>query len=294
MGGLCFFLLVIVRTPRYTEYEKRKERDGFSIMQIGFAVNPMKQGAIAIRDELVVLSTQRGIHCTLIADATALLSGGAELDALVVVGGDGSLLRYADAASRLGVPLLGINLGRIGFLSELARSTFPAALDRLLAGEYTIERRMMLRCSINDGEPFHCLNDVLVFKSSFSGVAEIAIEINGISVGTVFCDGVIAATPTGSTAYTLSAGGPILADGLNAIAVTPVCPHTLHFRPVVTAADADVHFSVSGSGVVSADGSRIREVCSGDSIRITGASRTCSFIRFEKSDLFRLIREKLS
>ena len=153
---------------------------------------------------------------------------------------------------------------------------------------------MMLRCTINAEAPLYCLNDIVVFKRTFSGVAEINIQINGAEVGTVFCDGVIAATPTGSTAYSLSAGGSILADGIDAISVTTVCPHTLHIRPIVTAADADIRFSVADSGFVSVDGTRIHEVHRGDSIRVTGADRTTDFIRFGKNDLFRLIREKLS
>ena len=263
-------------------------------MRIGFAANPLKEGALQTRDSLLRLTAERGIGHVLITDAAALLQEPRPVDILVVVGGDGSLLRYADAASSLKIPLLGVNLGRIGFLSELSEQAFPDARDRLLEGAYTIERRMMLRCTINEEAPLYCLNDIVVFKRTFSGVTEINIQINGAEVGTVFCDGVIAATPTGSTAYSLSAGGSILADGLDAISVTTVCPHTLHIRPIVTAADADIRFSVADSGIVSVDGMRIHEVHRGDSIRVTGASRTTDFIRFGKSDLFRLIHEKLS
>ena len=263
-------------------------------MRIGFAANPLKEGALQTRDSLLRLTAERGIGHVLITDAAALLQEPHPVDILVVVGGDGSLLRYADAASSLKIPLLGVNLGRIGFLSELSEQAFPDALARLLEGAYTIERRMMLRCTINEEAPLYCLNDIVVFKRTFSGVTEINIQINGAEVGTVFCDGVIAATPTGSTAYSLSAGGSILADGLDAISVTTVCPHTLHIRPIVTAADADIRFSVADSGIVSVDGMRIHEVHRGDSIRVTGASRTTDFIRFGKSDLFRLIHEKLS
>lgn len=263
-------------------------------MRIGFAANPLKTGAISVRDELMRVSAERGVECVLFLDAAALPDDCSALDALVVVGGDGSLLRYADVASAREISLLGVNLGRIGFLSEVPKEAFPAALERLLAGDYTVERRMMLRCSINDEAPLHCLNDILVFKRSFSGIAEITIQVDGAEVGTVFCDGVIAATPTGSTAYSLSAGGPILADGLNAIAVTPVCPHTLHIRPIVAAANAEIRFTVADSGFVSADGARIREVRRNDVIRVTGASRTTNFIRFGKKDLFALIGAKLS
>lgn len=263
-------------------------------MQIGFAANPLKEGAFAVRDRLMQLAGARGLGCVSVEEAGMLLSLDAAPDALVVVGGDGSLLRYADAASARKIPLLGVNLGRVGFLSEVTQEAFETALTRLLDGDYTIERRMMLRCTINDEPPLHCLNDVLVFKRSFSGTAEIGIAIDGAQVGNVFCDGAIAATPTGSTAYSLSAGGPILADGLDAIAVTTVCPHTLYIRPIVTAADAQIRFSVAGSGVVSIDGARICEVQSGDAICVTGAERRCLFIRFGHNDLYSLIRKKLS
>lgn len=263
-------------------------------MRIGFAANPLKQGAFAVRDELMQLAGARGIDCVLVEEAGALLALDAAPDVLVVVGGDGSLLRYADAAAAREIPLLGVNLGRVGFLSEVTQEAFAAALTRLLDGDYTIERRMMLRCTINDEPPLHCLNDVLVFKRSFSGTAEIGITIDGASVGKVFCDGVIAATPTGSTAYSLSAGGPILAGGLDAIAITPVCPHTLYIRPIVTAADAQIRFSVADSGFVSVDGARIHEVRRGDAICVTGAARRSRFIRFGQNDLYSLIRQKLS
>ena len=139
-------------------------------MRIGFAANPLKEGALQTRDSLLRLTAERGIGHVLITDAAALLQEPHPVDILVVVGGDGSLLRYADAASSLKIPLLGVNLGRIGFLSELSEQAFPDALDRLLEGAYTIERRMMLRCTINEEAPLYCLNDIVVFKRTFSGV----------------------------------------------------------------------------------------------------------------------------
>lgn len=263
-------------------------------MQIGFSANPRKQGALAVRDTLMQEASARGVQCLLFEDAASLLASEQPLDALTVVGGDGSLLRFASAAAARDIPLLGINLGRIGFLSELQQSAFSDAIARLSAGDYLLDRRMMLRCTVNGEEPLYCLNDVLVFKRTFSGIAEIGIEIDGMAVGTVFCDGMIAATPTGATAYSLSAGGPILSEGLNAIAVTPVCPHTLHIRPIVTAAAANICFTAGDGGFVSLDGMRTRELCPGDTVHITGAARTCNFIRFGKQDLYALIREKLS
>ncbi len=125
-----------------------------------------------------------------------------------MIGGDGSLLRFASVAAEHGVPILGVNLGRIGFLSEIAADEFTGALQKVRRGEYRLEERMMLCCSVNDCKCANCLNDVLVFKQSFSGTIQVDLICDEKDVGTVFCDGIIVSTPTGSTAYNLSAGGP--------------------------------------------------------------------------------------
>ncbi len=262
-------------------------------LSIGFAINPEKASAIPIRDTLIRLTRAREIECRLIdgAISAAALNG---LTFLIVIGGDGTVLRHAVAASAAHVPLLGVNVGRIGFLSELANDAFDDMLDALSLGRYTLEERMMLTCSVNGGEPVECLNDILVFKHSFSGTAEVWVEIDGASVGRVVCDGMLAATPTGSTAYSLSAGGPVVAPGLDAILITPVCSHTLHVRPIVAPASAEIVFSVVGKGMVAADGVKTRDVDTDDRIVVKKSDRTTSFVRLEKRNLFDLIQRKLS
>ena len=217
---------------------------------------------------------------------------------IVVVGGDGTILRMAEPASRYHRPVLGVNCGTIGFMSEIEPEELEL-LQQLLDGNYTRDDRILLEVTVQDQsgqEVFRraALNDAVVSRGFINKVLPLTVCVDGQEVFSFGGDGVIIATPTGSTAYSLSAGGSILADGLDAISVTTVCPHTLHIRPIVTAADADIRFSVADSGIVSVDGMRIHEVHRGDSIRVTGASRTTDFIRFGKSDLFRLIHEKLS
>ena len=261
---------------------------------IGIVENPTKPGAVQLRALLMQKLGARKLPCRFFADAAGVAACGEAIRCLIVIGGDGSILRFADVASARDIPLLGVNVGRIGFLAELTAADLDRALARLQSGDYTVEQRMMLRCSINDDAPFHCLNDILVFKRSFSGVAQITVTVDNECAGTVFCDGMIAATPTGSTGYSLSAGGPVIAPGMEAIALTPVCSHTLYMRPIVTSADAVIRFSVEDGGVVAADGMRRREVGTGDCISVTRSERRARFIRVNETGLFGLIREKLS
>lgn len=262
-------------------------------LAIGFATNAEKANANQIRDALVRRTMESGLDARILSDYRRPedLRG---LSFLAVIGGDGTILRWAGAAAREDVPILGVHLGRIGFLSEIVHEAFPEALTALRAREYALDERMMLSCAVGGDAPVHCLNDVLLFKQSFSGTAEVYAEIDGIPVGRVVCDGMIAATPTGSTAYSLSAGGPVVAPGLDAIALTPVCSHTLHVRPIVAGPESLITLWVSGRGMISCDGGRIREVSGEERIRIQKSERRTTFVRFTQGNLFALIQQKLS
>ena len=263
------------------------------IMRLGFAANLEKPGVDAHRDAMMRCAEAQGFECRYFECAEQIDDAPVKPDCLVVIGGDGSLLRFARPAADAGIPILGVNLGRIGFLSEIVASEFPEALRRLRDGAYAIKERMMLSARINDEAAQNCLNDVLVFKHSFSGVAEVAVTVVDMRVGNVFCDGIVAATPTGATGYSLSAGGPVVAEGLDSIVVTPVCSHTLHIRPIVSAPEAVWTFSVIGKGVVALDGVRTREVSTGDVVRVTRADKRAGFIRLSEKNVFELIEEKL-
>lgn len=263
-------------------------------MRIGFAANLEKAGAAAHRDDLMRVARAEGVDCVYYQTADALLQETHLPNFLVVIGGDGSILRYVPPAARHGVPIVGVNLGRIGFLTEITAEDFPSALQQLASGGYTVEERMMLSASVDGGEARDCLNDVLVFKSSFSGIAQVDVSVDGMRVGTVFCDGIVAATPTGATGYSLSAGGPVIAKGLDAIVVTPICSHTLHIRPIVSAPDARWEFCVCGKGFVATDGMKLQTVESGERIVVTRAARRARFVNLREKNIFDLIRDKLN
>jgi NAD+ kinase len=152
----------------------------------------------------------------------------------------------------------------------------------------------MLSVSVNEQPARNCFNDLLVYKHSFSGVVQISLEINGQQAGDLFGDGLVIATPTGTTGYSLSAGGPILSDGLEAMVVTPICAHTLQFRPVVCSMDSTVTITMDGKGYLAADGDRFRSVVRGDRITVTRSERVTKLMTFKKRNLFRLISEKLT
>ena len=262
-----------------------------SIRSIVFSYHSGNDDARRLAGELSALSEEAGFSVFLQSDPSARFDR--PVDLIAVVGGDGSIIRYAKTAVLHDVPLLGIHQGRIGFLSETDRASFPDALLSLDRGEYELEERMMLSCSVNGGAETLCINDVIVSKPSFSGTAEIHLEIDGVPAGHLFGDGIIAASPTGATAYSLSAGGPVIAPGLDAIVVTPVCSHTLSFKPIVCSSRSKIVLRVERTGHVAADGDPIGIISRDDFITVRAYDRKVRFLRFGKTNLFSRIREKL-
>ena len=263
-------------------------------MNIGFAGNLEKEGIAELREQLMREAELRQNSCVSLCSAQEIREMPQAPDLLVVIGGDGTLLRFAAAAAEREIPILGVNLGRIGFLSEITSEQFSEALRRVQAGEGFVEERMMLECRINGEEYPSCLNDVLISKKSFSGTIQVDLFCDDQRVGTVFSDGIIASTPTGSTAYNLSAGGPVVTQNLDSIVVTPVCSHTLHIRPIVSAPDSVWTFHVNSEGFVAGDGIKLRRVDPDDRITVTRSTKTSKFIRFSEQNVFDLISRKLT
>ena len=260
-------------------------------MHLVFSVHTGKASLLAVSKRLKALAEEKGFSCS------SLDSEGIPADSnavIVAIGGDGNFIRTAQAACQNGLPLFGVNCGRIGFLTEWTEESFPEALEMLRKGMYTIEERSMLAVSVNGENLRDCFNDLLVYKHSFSGVIKMSLEINGLETGDLFGDGLVIATSTGSTGYSISAGGPIVADGLDAMVVTPICAHTLHFRPVVCSMDSSIAITMDGKGVLAADGDRFRSVSRGDRIVVTRSMRMTKLITFRNRNLFRLISEKLN
>lgn len=220
------------------------------------------------------------------------------IDCLFVLGGDGTLLRAVGKTCRHDVPMLGINLGRLGFLTEIELSGMQQALDNLLAERYYTEERMMLRCTVMNGEESldisDALNDAVVMKRDASRTIRVELSVNGSLADSVSCDGMIISTPTGSTAYSLSAGGPILSPCLECMLATPVSAHTLHSRALVVSADDTIVVKTeSEAGVLlSCDGMPQRTLNAGETVHISRSEYKAYFIRFREGYFYPLLRSK--
>jgi NAD+ kinase len=223
----------------------------------------------------------------------------AHIDAAVVFGGDGTFLYAARLVAAKGVPLLGINLGSLGFLTEVKLEEMHAALERLLSGEYWLEERVLLDVSVSrNGDPvaqYLALNDAVINKGALARIIEMEVSVNSELVTITRADGLIISTPTGSTAYSLAAGGPILYPTLGAFILTPICPHTLSNRPVVVPDSSPVGVCLRhGADVMlTVDGQVGTPLLQGDCIQFKKADSTIRLIQATDSTFFRLLREKL-
>lgn len=225
-----------------------------------------------------------------------------ELDVLLTFGGDGTLLRGARFLGERDVPILGVNLGRVGFLATATAETLEFAVDEFAAGRYVIENRHMLGCSIVGKEGREtpgevALNDVVVHKAGVARVIHVRVRLDDEDIGQYSADGIIVATPTGSTAYSLSAGGPIVMPSVDALVITAICPHTLAVRPLVVPGGARVTIEPVPPHVdevfVSYDGQIGTTLEQGGSIVVTRLGRALRLVRVGDAGFFQRVREKL-
>jgi NAD+ kinase len=222
-------------------------------------------------------------------------------DLLVAVGGDGTMLYASRLVAGHDLPLLGINRGRLGFLADITPGEMLRRLDEVLAGDYDEDHRLMLEAVIDDGGAAPrralALNDVVLQKRETGRMLDFENWVDGIYVNTHGGDGLVIATPTGSTAYALSGGGPIVHPSLDAITLVPICPHTLSDRPIVIRADARIEVRVlerpDTHAEVACDGLPLGELAAGDRLLVHAASERVVLIHPRGHDYFRLLRSKL-
>lgn len=277
---------------------------------IGLVLNRDKPAAWSVAKRLVDLIEAKGARAVLEPeDARALGRPDAALprarfpgaiDLLFVLGGDGTLLGFAREFAPHQIPLLGINVGRLGFLSEAEPDDLPAAVDRILKGDYCLEARMMLEAEwVRDGEArgsFLALNDVGVARGSFSRMITTTVFVDGVYLSRFSGDGLVVATPTGSTAYSLSAGGPIVVPHLDAILLTPVAPHTLTARPMVLAPQDEVSIRIEAPHDhigLTVDGQLGVQLKPGDEVRVRRAPHTTVLVKWKERAFFDVVRRKL-
>ncbi|MEM7081822.1 MAG: NAD(+) kinase [Pseudomonadota bacterium] len=227
---------------------------------------------------------------------------GDHCDLVIAVGGDGTMLQAAHLIRRASLPLLGINRGRRGFLADILPHEVEDGLGSILRGEFVRESRMLLQATLRHGNDVKqsqvALNDIVVQRGAMGQMLDFDVRVDGAYVNTHRGDGLIISTPTGSTAYALSSGGPIMQPGLNAVAMVPICPHTLSDRPVVIPGNSHIEIRVEhrfeADAFVTVDGRMTDEMAVGDTLEVTQAADRITLLHPTNYDYFEVLRSKLN
>ncbi len=278
---------------------------------VAILLNPDKEGAIALAREMAPWFHARSIAVT--AEQTAAVAIGqsalsaddsqlTKADFAIVMGGDGTLLRASHLMAPAGVPMFAIRFGTFGFLADTDPENAFDALEMVIAGEYRLDERMMLQTTVERNGAISqdlppALNDAVIAKGPLSRMLSLDTHVSGEYISTYAADGLIAATPTGSTAYSLSAGGPLVAPSLNTIIITPICPHTLNARSMLISSDESVEVTIgSGSGdtvMLTIDGQYGVPLETGDRIRVREADCRAKLISFGKNTFCEKLQTRL-
>ena len=264
--------------------------------RIAVAVHASVPGGITKAEEIAQFLKDRGVEMvtwsTLQDPALIEQIEAGEFELLIALGGDGTMLRAGSIGAPLGIPVLGINIGHFGFLTEIQPGQSHELLNLLLEGRYRLEERMLLRAEhLRDGkvlESWHVINEVVVCRGQFVRPIQIQAEVDGDLLTTYVADGLIASTPTGSTAYALAAGGPIMPPDLRNILIIPVAPHLSIDRAIILSEGSGVTMTVrtSHEAVLSVDGRAPVPMLDGDSVRVTANDFTLHFVRFQDPGYF--------
>ncbi len=278
--------------------------------RIGIITKTTSPHADQVMEELVPWLTQRGLEVNFQDNYSRLEGDGArssplesvadDVDIVLVLGGDGTLLAAARLLEEVDIPILGINLGSMGFLTEVSLDDIYVNLEKVIEDDFFIEERMRLKAGLMRGKDliaeFMVLNDVVINKGALARIIDMETLVDGESVTTFNADGLIISTPTGSTAYSLAAGGPIVEPNLDIIIISPICPHTLTNRPLVVSGGSEVEVvlvSDSGRVYMTLDGQEGLGLEEGDRIRIKASERRVRLIRTGHKSFFEVLRTKL-
>lgn len=278
------------------------------IQTLGLFINPMKAESRLLVPDIVTACLSAGI--TLLAEPSVSIATPAsavtidemvrESDAVLVLGGDGTILRAISCMQGDFKPVLGINLGTLGFLAECMPDDLFTSIARLADGDYSLEQRMLMRARLEgDDSVYTALNDVVITRGSFARMIHADIHVRDMLAARYEGDGTVIASPTGSTAYSLSAGGPIVEPCMDCFVLAPICPHTLSSRPLVVSASARLRLELTPRGedggmLLSVDGLQCAILHSKAVLHIRRSEKTLPFVRFNGDCFFELLRNKLS
>ncbi len=272
--------------------------------RLGFAYNPTNEAAVELRERAAGWARVRGIDhwAEQSGDYDRLLAELPTTDVLVVLGGDGTFLRAARAAAKADTPILGVNLGKVGFLSKVEANELESVLEQLAAGDYRIDERMTLEAQIlpggrpADGYVHTALNDIVVARGALARVCRLEVEIGGSHLATFIADGLIVASPTGSTGYSFSAGGPIVDPRSRNLVVTPIAGYLSAIRSVVVGPDQTIRCRVvdAHEALISVDGREDLAIQVGDVVEVRAVERPIRLVEPQGSQPFwDLVRHKV-
>jgi NAD+ kinase len=279
-----------------------------SVRRVGLVPHPLRPTATELASAAATRLEARGIEVR-VPGADADVAGlgryavaneefAAGLDVVVSLGGDGTMLRAVDLCYEAGVPVLGVNVGQLGYLTEIEPADFDAALTRIESGNYEVTERMVLEIHVESAGPargrWFALNEAVLEKLHTGRLVRLGVTINGTFFTTYVADGVIVATPTGSTAYSFSARGPIVSPRQRCLLLTPVSPHMLFDRSLVLAADEELRFDVTDdrSVVLTADGRELGELAAGDAVTCTAGPLPARIVTFGPRDFHQILKAK--
>ena len=267
---------------------------------VGLVPHPHRETAARLAAQATEQLTAHGIdvRCAKSDDDETADLDTTGLDVVISLGGDGTMLRAVDMAYDAGVPVLGVNVGQMGYLTEVEPSEFEVALDRLVAGDYEVAERMVLAITVETAGSaqgrWFALNEAVLEKVHTGRLARLDVDINGSFFTSYAADGVIVATPTGSTAYSFSARGPFVSPRHRCILLTPVSPHMLFDRSLVLAPEETLRFTVRDdrSVALTADGRELGELAAGDTVSCTGGPRPARIVTLGPRDFHQILKAK--
>lgn len=283
---------------------------GEKMINAGIIVNMDKSGSLELTKEMVEWFESNGNNVLLMEQTAISINrqdiGYAKIDLykksdiLFVIGGDGTLLRVAREVAAIGIPILGINMGHLGFIAEVEVKDIFSSLRKVLDNDYKIEERMMIEASIyrqsSIVKKFYALNDICFTKGALSRIIKLDTYVNDEYVNTYNADGLLISTPTGSTAYSLSAGGPIVCPNVNVMIITPICSHSLSSRAIIVSKNDVIcvdAFDNDDSVYLTADGQEGYRLWQGDKVYIKRSSFTAKFIKVSNLSFYDVLRTKL-
>lgn len=266
-------------------------------MKIALIINKDKEKAIQIAARITELLSSEGAEILTDKPHDELFK---ECDAAVTVGGDGTIIHSAKHAAKYSKPMIGVNVGRLGFAAEVEPDNI-ADLKRILSNDYEIQNRMLLDVAVKRGngetENFLAVNDATLARGQLSRIIDISVSLDSSPISTYRADGILFSTPTGSTAYALSAGGPVIYPGMSCILLTPICPHSLISRSVVfdgsAVLTAKVKVNDNTNAVLSIDGERNIELTPKDLVIIKKSDKPLKLIKLYKRNFYQHLNEKL-